>query len=200
ALADALGLADRLLPSRDEARRRFVYRGGRLQALPTGPLSFLRSGLLSARGKLRLAREPWSRPRPSEDETIEAFATRGVGGEAAPALGGPRVTGVFAGDPRRLSLRACFPRLFELESEHGGLLRGVFAGARKTRDPGTPRRSPFGRLTSFRGGLEELVRGLATSLGSDLRTGVGVRALQVASEDEARYRVVLEDGSALAAD
>jgi oxygen-dependent protoporphyrinogen oxidase len=200
ALAGALGLADRLLPSRDEARRRFVYRGGRLQALPTGPLSFLRSRLLSARAKLRLAREPWSRPRPSEDETIDAFATRRLGAEAASALVGPMVTGVFAGDPRRLSLRACFPRLFELESEHGGLLRGVFAGVRKKRDPGAPRRSPFGRLTSFRGGMEELVRALAGSLGPDLRTGVAVRTLQVASGDEPRYRVVLEDGSALAAD
>jgi oxygen-dependent protoporphyrinogen oxidase len=200
ALASALDLTDRLLPSRDEARRRFIYRGGRLQALPAGPLSFLRSGLLSARGKLRLVREPWSRPRPLEDETIDAFATRRLGAEAASALLGPMVTGVFAGDPRRLSLRACFPRLYELETQHGGLLRGVFAGARKKRDPAAPRRSPFGRLTSFRGGMEELVCALATSLGPDLRTGVAVRALQVASADEPGYRVVLEDGSVLAAD
>jgi protoporphyrinogen/coproporphyrinogen III oxidase len=206
ALAEALGLGDRLLPSRDTARRRFVYRGGRLQALPTGPLSFLRSGLLSIRGKLRLAGEPWARPRPSEDETIDAFATRRLGAEAASALVGPMVTGVFAGDPRRLSLRACFPRLFELETEHGGLVRGVFAGARKKkRDPAAPRRSPFGRLTSFRGGLEELVRALAHSLAPDLRTGVAVRGLErqrppAPREGSPRYRVVLEDGSALAAD
>jgi oxygen-dependent protoporphyrinogen oxidase len=203
ALVEAVGLSDRLLPSRDAARRRFVYRGGRLQPLPTGPLSFVRSGLLSARGKLRLAAEPWSDPRPEGDETIDGFARRRLGPEAADALIGPMVTGVFAGDPRLLSLRACFPRLFELETEHGGLLRGVFAGRRKKRAPGTPRRSPFGRLTSFRGGMEDLVRALAGSLGPALRTGTGVRALErlpLAGDASPRYRLALDDGSSLTAD
>jgi protoporphyrinogen/coproporphyrinogen III oxidase len=202
ALVEALGLEGRRLASRDEARRRYVFRGGRLHALPGGPLAFLRSGLLSPAGKLRILREPWARPRPEEEETIEAFATRRLGPEAAAALVGPMVTGVFAGDPRQLSLRACFPRLFDLEREHGGLVRGLVAGVRRRRAEGGPPRSPLGRLTSFRGGIEELVRALAGSLGPRLRTGAFVKGLDrlPVERGSPRYRLVLEDGSAVAAD
>jgi oxygen-dependent protoporphyrinogen oxidase len=202
ALVEELGLKGRLLPSRDEARRRYVFRRGRLHALPDGPLAFLRSGLLSAAGKLRIAGEPWARPRAEDDETIDAFATRRLGREAAAALVGPMVTGIFAGDPQRLSLRACFPRLFDLETEHGGLLRGLVAGLRRRRAEGGAAKSPLGRLTSFRGGMEELVHALARSLGPRLRTGAAVRGLDrlPVGRGSPRYRLVLEDGSAVAAD
>ena len=35
------------------------------------------------------------------------------------------VTGIFAGDPRLLSARACLPRLVELEHQHGSVLAGM---------------------------------------------------------------------------
>jgi oxygen-dependent protoporphyrinogen oxidase len=202
ALVEALGLGGRRLASRDEARRRYVFRGGRLHELPSGPLAFLRSGLLSGAGKLRLAGEPWARERPEEEETIEAFATRRLGAEASAALVGPMVSGVFAGDPRQLSLRACFPRLHELESAHGGLLWGLVAGARRRRGEGGKPRASLGRLTSFRGGMEEIVRALAGRLGARLRTGASVRRLDrlPVGSGSPRYRLVLEDGSAVAAD
>src|SRR5712671_4008591 len=47
------------------ATRRFLYRGGRLVALPTSPPGLLRSPLLSFRGKLRLLCEPFIRRPPA---------------------------------------------------------------------------------------------------------------------------------------
>ncbi len=203
ALVGALGLEDRLLPSRDEARRRYIFRAGRLHRVPGGPVSLLRSRLLSWPGKARLALEPWARPRPEGEETIDAFATRRIGAEAAAVFVGPMVTGVFAGDPRQLSLAACFPRLLALETEHGGLVRALLALGRRRRAGGTPRPSPLGRLTSFRDGTEELVRALARALGPSLRTAAAVRALLARTADRdgsARYRLELADGSLVAAD
>src|SRR5689334_9714695 len=52
-LARDLGLADRLLPaSESSARNRYLFLDGKLQPLPAGLLAFLRSPLLSVRGKL----------------------------------------------------------------------------------------------------------------------------------------------------
>ena len=140
ALVDALGLQGRVVVSADAARRRFLYRHGRLHALPESPLAFLTSRLLSPAGRMRVLGEPFARRRPEGDETIHAFAARRIGREAADVLIDAMVSGVFGGNARELSLRACFPRMWEMETEHGGLVRAMIA---KRRDEEA--RNAFGR-------------------------------------------------------
>lgn len=198
ALVRELGLAGELRPSEEQARKRFIFRNGRLHELPAGPFGFLASGLVSWRAKLRIGLEPLARPRPEHDETIHEFATRRIGREAADVLIDSMVSGVFAGDARQLSLRACFPKMWQLETDHGGLFRALLARrkshpARKGEAMGQPR----GTLTSFRRGTEQLITGLVGALGSSVRTGAEVRAVERAGE---RYRLRLGDGSALDAD
>src|SRR5262245_27660790 len=53
---------DRLLvPASPASRERHLVHGGRLVAVPSSPLAFAASPLLSARGKLRLLAEPFVR-------------------------------------------------------------------------------------------------------------------------------------------
>lgn len=187
ALVGELGLAERLLRSDDRARRRFVLRAGRLHTLPGSPPALVATGLLSTRAKLRLLGEPWSKAAPAGDESIHDFVARRLGAETAAILGDAFVSGVYAGDARRLSVRACLPTIFDLERRHGGLLRGVLARRRE------PRRS-LGRLTSFQGGTEQLALRLQISLGSALRTGTPVARLVV--DAAGGYRVESEAGPA----
>ncbi|HXB54688.1 MAG TPA: protoporphyrinogen oxidase [Vicinamibacteria bacterium] len=198
-LVRELGLEGELLPSHDRARRRYIFRKGRLHPLPPGPGAFLASDLLSWSGKLRLALEPLARPRPDGDETIHAFASRRLGRQAAEVLVDPMVSGVFGGDSRRLSLKACFPALWQMETDHGGLLRALLAkmwkkGKGKRREPGG---APRGRLTSFREGTETLVRALARARGGALQTGVLVSGLTPAGGG---YELALDGGGRVAAD
>jgi protoporphyrinogen/coproporphyrinogen III oxidase len=198
AFARELGLADRVHRSDDRARRRFIFRDARLHALPGGPVGFLGSGLLSWRGKLRIAGEPFAAPRPAGDETIHAFAARRIGREAAEVLVGSMVSGVFAGDARALSLRACFPKMWQMETEHGGLFRALFAKVRERRvRRGDAVGAPLGTLTSFRDGTEELVRAAATALGPSLRLGAKAAALRRAGRC---WRVEAEGDGGLEAD
>jgi len=171
-LVRELGLQERLLPADARAKRRYLFRGGRLQLVPSGPGSLLGSGLLTVGGKLRLLHEPFAAARPQGDETIHAFVSRRLGPEAADRLVDPMVSGVFAGDARQLSLRACFPAVAQMEADHGGLLRAMFAG-NKSRSG-----SPFGRLTSFTEGVEELVQGLARSVAGAVRLETPVEAVE----------------------
>jgi protoporphyrinogen/coproporphyrinogen III oxidase len=187
ALARDLGLAERIQRSDDRARRRFIFRDGRLHVLPGGPAAFLGSRLLSWRGKLRIAGEPFAPGRPDGDETIHAFAARRIGREAADVLVGSMVSGVFAGDARALSLRACFPKMWQMETDHGGLFRALLAKVRERRvRRGDALGSPLGTLTSFRDGTEELVRAAAAALGHSLRLGAEVTALR---RSGSRWRV-----------
>jgi oxygen-dependent protoporphyrinogen oxidase len=169
---DALGLRADLVPAADAARKRWIYRGGRLVAIPTSPVAFLASSLLSASGMLRLLREPWARGAPDGPESVHAFAERRVGREAAEVLVDAMVTGILAGDPTALSVEACFPKMPRLEREHGGLFRGL----RAKRKAGG---SAFGsRLHSFRGGMEDLARAMAAELEGRVRCGAIVTTVE----------------------
>ena len=70
----------------------------------------------------------------------------------------PFVSGVYAGDPETLSLRAAFPSLDEWEREYGSVLRGAMNSRKK--QPG-----PRPGLCSFRGGMGALLHALESELG-----------------------------------
>ncbi len=153
-LVEELGLTPRLVRASQEAAVRYVWRDGRLRELPAKPPSFLLSDCLPLGARLRVLMEPFAAKPPGDDESVYDFAARKIGRGAADVLVDAMVTGVFAGDPRRLSVRSAFPKLYNLEAEYGSLIRGS-----KGRGFG-----PKGTLTSFDEGLEVLVRALAKDL------------------------------------
>lgn len=189
ALIEAIGLGPRVMRSRDAARRRFIFRRGRLHEVPMGPGAFAATGLLSFGGKLRVAMEPLARRRPERDESIYDFAARRIGHEAAAVMVGSMVSGIFAGDAHTLSLRACFPKMWDMEAEYGGLVRAMIARRnQRRREDGLG--SPAGTLTSFAGGMEDLIRGLAAALGDRLRLATPAAALRARARDRYALRPV----------
>jgi oxygen-dependent protoporphyrinogen oxidase len=195
AVAAESGVAGELVTTRPQAAARFIVRGGRLHAAPSGPVSFLTSGLLSWRGKLALAAEPWRSPAGArDDEPASAFFARRFGAEAGRVLAGAFINGVYAGDPERLSARAAFPLFWGFERETGSLIRGALRyrkrrAAERARTGAARRRG----LYSFAGGLGALPAALAARLGERVRTAAPARAL---SRDGAGW-VVETDGAAL---
>ena len=190
AFIEALGLSSRILPSREEARRRFIFRRDRLHEVPTSPGAFAATRLLSTAAKLRVLAEPFAARSWRHDESILSFAERHIGREAGRVLVGSMVSGIFAGDASELSLRGCFPKMYDMERQYGSLFRALLAKRRTSRsDNGVG--APAGRLTSFRGGMEELVDAAAAALGPVVKTGCGVTAIQVRSRaTELRPRLV----------
>ena len=196
-LAAELGLTP--LRSREASRRRFIVRSGRLTDLPDSPGAFLSSSLLSLSGKLRVMKEPFiPRGDMDLDESLAAFATRRLGREAYRYLIDPMASGIYAGNPERLSLRSCFPRIHELERDYGSLIRAMIrlqAAAMKKKRKG-PSAGPGGVLTSFRNGMSELADKLKDALGDSLRTGAPV---ETAAPSETGWQVGLKDGQGLEA-
>ena len=166
-----LNLESEVVAARPEANDRFVYRDGKLQAIPTGPVSFLTTGLLSLRGKVRLAMEPFVRGIPRNDDSAEQFFVRRFGEEAARYLAGPFVSGVYAGDAAQLEARAAFPLFWGFEQESGSMIRGAwkhFRGRKSQKDSATPLPPRRKGLFSLRGGLGRLVESLALVLGDSV--------------------------------
>jgi oxygen-dependent protoporphyrinogen oxidase len=188
-LKDAGVLGERI-DAEPAAARRYVIRGGRLVALPTSPGAFVTSPLFSWRAKLRLLREPFIRPAaPDVEETVAAFVRRRLGREFLDYAVEPFVSGIYAGDPERLSVPAAFPRLRELETRYGSLIRGQILGARERRQ----RERASGELSkrtaksfSFRAGMQTLTDALARHA---QRVELGVRVEAVLRDDDGRFLV-----------
>jgi len=180
ALAESLGLADELATASELAQHRFLYQNGALQALPTSPMAFVRTRLVSAKAKARLLFEPFAPKRPAGiDETVYEFARRRVGEEFATVFMRAMVLGITAGDAKAISLAALFPRMRQLEDHYGSLSQALLATVLKRRKGTGGPAGPGGRLTSFKhGGIARLTHALAEQLGQRVRTGAAVVGLQ----------------------
>lgn len=175
-LAREIGLSTELLDARPQDLPTLIWSRGTLHPLPAGletlspskVLPFLASGLISVRGKIRMAMEPFIPPKKDdEDESVAQFVRRRLGEEAAQKVAGPMLAGIHAGDPEKLSIWSTFARLPEMERRHGSLAAGmrhtrahtaVSTNARGGRPAGPP-------FTSFRGGIRRIVEGLVSAIG-----------------------------------
>lgn len=179
ALVRDAGLAPRVLPASKAAAHRFLVLGGKLRELGPTPVKFFASGILSARGNLRLFAEPFIPRGGEETETLWAWAARRLGREAADRLVSPMALGVVAGDAKRLSAAATFPSIHALEREHGSLVRGMIAKMKaKKRARQAGERVTTGKLTSFDDGMQTLPRTLAAAPGIEVRCGAAVRSIR----------------------
>ncbi|MBF0344661.1 MAG: protoporphyrinogen oxidase [Nitrospirae bacterium] len=171
--------------SNDSARCRYIYSAGRLHKVPEGLLPFLTTELLSAGAKVRVMLEAFTPSKDLEDETLAAFATRRLGREAFETLIDPMASGIYAGDPDQLSLKACFPKIHNLEVNYGGLIRGMFTkmweakkSQKRTGIKKAVSAGPGGILTSFDDGMESIISALSSRLGQRLRTGHAAVAVE----------------------
>jgi oxygen-dependent protoporphyrinogen oxidase len=188
ALCEELGLGGRLVATK-QPRIAYIQRRGRLYPLPAASVlgiptrvgPFVRTGLFTWSGKARMGAELFVARRDDDgDESIGSFMTRRFGREATTYLAEPLLAGIHAGDVDRLSMKALFPRLMEVEKQHGSLLRGfrqrASANARSESAGRTPQSD--GAFKSLPGGLGEMIRTLVAALGeSNVRTSCGATAV-----------------------
>ena len=153
-LIRALGLQSRCLHADPRAKNRYVVRGRKPVALPGSVLAFLATRLFSTAAKCRLLREPFI-GKGAGEESVGAFVERRLGREFLDYAIDPLVSGIYAGDPGRLSIQHAFPKVYALEQKYGSLIKGQFFGARERK-----RRAEVSKATapklSFDRGLQVL--------------------------------------------
>ncbi|MDD5542940.1 MAG: protoporphyrinogen oxidase [Acidobacteriia bacterium] len=164
---------------------RYIFFRGKLNLAPLGPGALLTTPLLSTGAKWKLLREPWAPSNADgHEESIQEFVSRRLGPELHDVLLAPLVSGIYAGDTRRLSMQSVFPLMVELEQKYGSLLKGFLKHAkeerRKREAAGKPK--PRRTLCSFTNGLKALPEGIARNLGSRLHVDCVVQSLQFTPE------------------
>ncbi len=172
-----LGIENELVEAPHSAPR-FLLINGQLKPAPLSPPAFFASSLFNAKTKFSIVRDLFGHTNPPDnDESVAAFTRRKFSAELLDKLVGPFVSGIYAGDPEKLSLRAAFPPLHEAERSSGSVIRGTLRAAKSK--PG-PKQRPT--LQSFRDGNETLIKALAANLGPALRCGIEVIAIQQSAD------------------
>lgn len=191
-LFDELGISGERMYPGPMANNRFILRDGRLHPLPMSPLKFITSSLWSTRGKLRLLGEPFI-GRGTREESIAEFVERRLGREFLDYAINPFVAGVYAGNPRDLSVRAAFPKLYALEATYGGLIKGMIKGwsARRKRKETAKDRA---KMFSFTSGMGTLPLALARRLGDAFVPGVTVEGISRTGGGQYTLRTRMADG------
>ena len=189
-LVRRLGLEEELVSTREEHRRSFVVRNGRLLPVPEGfqllaPSKFgplVRTPIFSWPGKARMALDlVIPRRRDPHDESLGHFVERRPGREALQRMAQPMIGGIYGADPMDLSLQATLPRFREMEREHGSIIRAMWARSRGVPDRGVSG-ARYGLFVSFREGMQTLIDRLATALPQEtIHTAAPVEHLEAAA-------------------
>jgi protoporphyrinogen/coproporphyrinogen III oxidase len=169
-LVQDLGLEGELIRA-PERLPLYVYRGGRLRQVPLRVQEFLRTDLLSWRGKLRLLAEPLSRG-PRSGESVADFLTRKLGREAYEHLVGPLYGGLYGSDPAEMQVELSLAHVLrEMRIERSLLFPVLRHGGRIS--------APV--ACSFRAGMQALPNALYEHNRENVRLGTPVRGIVAAN-------------------
>ena len=195
-LAEELGLGGEIIPCNEATRKTYVWVGGQLVPMPDRMRMMVPEDL-AALGDSALfspeARAAYAHEReradelkataPTADESVASFVRRHFGDEVLEKIGAPLLSGVFGGDPARLSVRAVMSPFVRMEAEHGSLI--VALQRQRAARGDSPRPATF---TSLRRGMGSLVEALVAALPAD-RLHTGNTATELARSSDGQWLV-----------
>jgi oxygen-dependent protoporphyrinogen oxidase len=203
-LARDLGLGDHLININSQQTTTYVLHHGKPVKLPEGValivptrlLPFVRSPLISWRGKLRMGLELFMpAKRDNDDESLADFVRRRLGNEALEIFAEPLLAGIYNAETSKQSLLATFPRFRQMEREYGSLIRGTIAARRPQAATSHPKPAAFMSLT---GGTQQLIDSLVSHLHSELRLQTRLSSLE--QTPGGQYRLFTDNGDTIDAD
>ncbi|NP_001413391.1 protoporphyrinogen oxidase 1, chloroplastic [Spinacia oleracea] len=181
---------------------RFVLWNGKLRPVPSKLTDLPFFDLMSFPGKIRAGLGALGlRPSPpAHEESVEQFVRRNLGDEVFERLIEPFCSGVYAGDPSKLSMKAAFGRVWVLEQKGGSIIGGTLKTIQERKDNPKPPRDP--RLPkpkgqtvgSFRKGLSMLPTAISERLGNKVKVSWTLSGIAKSSNGEYNLTYETPDG------
>lgn len=199
------GLESRRLNTSPKAEARYVVRYKKPIAMPSSPPGFFTTKLFTLGAKLAVLREPFiPQRRDGVEESVAEFVLRRFNQEFLDHAVDALVAGVYAGDPRKLSVTHAFPKLKALEDNYGSMIKGQIFGARERKKRGEIAKDRAQKF-SFDAGLQVLPDALAQQLGGAVKLNTVVTkiaqtpsgwAVTIAENIEIEHSAVIYAGTA----
>ncbi len=161
-LCRQLGLEGELVRTPPRHRQAYVLSREKLYPFPLNRSAFLKTPLLSWKGRLRAVLEPLIGASGLDDESVSDFIVRRLGREVAEKIFEPLVVGVYGGDPAQLSIRSTLPHLYQAERSRGSLTKVLLQMVEPLKPKGSGGKKES--LISLKKGMAELVKRLVERL------------------------------------
>ena len=151
--------------AREESKKRWIWKGNKFHALPSGLVSAVTTPLFTLYDKFRILGEPFRAKGTNPDESVAELAARRLGKSFVDYAVDPFLSGVYAGNPNTPITRHALPKLYNLEQDYGSFIKGSIA---KAKLPKTDRdKLATKKVFSATGGLEKLSQALVKSIGQE---------------------------------
>lgn len=190
-IVNDVGLKDEMIYANEESNKRYIFKNDELHALPTSPPAFLKTKLFSTKAKLRVFGEPFvGRSNDGYYQSVAEFVKRRLGEEFLDYAIDPFVSGVFAGDPYKLSVKSAFPKLYRLEEVYGGLVKGMFKGAKERRRRAEQSKQSA-KMFSFLNGMQSFPKAIANNLQNGVEYNCNIESIE---KVEKGYKIIYKSG------
>ena len=176
ALAEAVGLKDAVLHAQPLAKNRYIATPEGWQALPMTPPALVKSRLFSVWAKLGLLLEPF-KGKAKREESVGDFIARRLGQEFVDWAIDPFVSGIWAGDVKRLSVQAAFPKLWLMERDEGSLFKAL-----RRRQKAASADAGYQGIISFKSGMQSLPLAVAAHLQTPPLLNAAVQSMEKSPE------------------
>lgn len=156
-LIEELGLSNEVIIADPAAKKRLLYHQGNVRTFKPWNTAILKG----------IWKDFTTGSSLKDDESVEEFFSRRFGNEISHSFGDAVASGIFAGDFTQLSMKSCFPKFWDWDQKHRGMLRGMF----KNRGKKTC-------IYSFKNGLQTLTDRLTEELKDHIRLNSEVISLE----------------------
>lgn len=174
-LIDQLGLQEEVVAvpkTHVAAKKRLIYVQNQLHELPSSFGGLMRQQKPFSAPLITALYRDYKSPAPKSrlvDDSIYNFVERRFGREIADYAISAMICGICAGNAKEISVKFLMKNLYELEQEHGGVIRGILGSFMKSKVPPSKiERSLLAKkamdekwfVYTIRGGLQTLIEAL----------------------------------------
>jgi len=175
-----LHLTDSLIyPEEKSAKSRFILMGKKPEALPSGPGSLFGNKVIGWGGIGAILKEPFRKQNTdTKDESLASFCKRRFSTSLFDNVIAPFVTGVYAGNPEKMSAKYSMKALWEAEKNHGSIIKGLIKSMKVKKADLRQQELPKQKMISFKNGLKEIPELIQDKLGDRLKLNSTVTAIE----------------------
>ncbi len=154
-----LELWDQLIYAHPEViKKRAVLKNGRIEEIPSSIGSAFRSNLFGFNTLLSILSEPFKKSKTDgQEESLADFSRRRFNNQIYEDLITPFVSGIYAGDPERMSVDHSLAILKEAELKGGSVLRGMPKILKERKISRKGWQPPKQKIFSFKKGLSQMI-------------------------------------------
>jgi len=160
-------------PRENAANNRYVLHKNKLQKIPTTPWQFFVSPLLRLSDKLLLLKEPFIKKH-KNDTSLASFSKKRFGAGFYEQLILPFVTGIYAGNPEKMSVKYTLKSLWEIEQKYGSVFKGFKKNLKEKQKNSLPKVKMF----TLPNGLSQLTDCIGNNLGDKLHLNTKVERIE----------------------